>query len=154
HHRGFAGNIARHVGDDREGGYDLQGTGRHRKSGEKAHRERSRAEGDFPHDTPFLPSMTALKPQNGPAVNANANRLQQAGEVSCVPFANASQLAMIRVYPGGRKVEKVKKPDYIAVLRRAGIRITRPRRVILSILAGTDDHPDAMAVFRRAVRLD
>jgi Fur family ferric uptake transcriptional regulator len=61
---------------------------------------------------------------------------------------------MIRVYPGGRKVEKVKKPDYIAVLRRAGIRITRPRRVILSILAGTDDHPDAMAVFRRAVRLD
>lgn len=48
----------------------------------------------------------------------------------------------------------MKKPDYEAILREAGIRITRPRRVILKILAATDDHPDAMALFRRAVRLD
>ncbi len=39
-------------------------------------------------------------------------------------------------------------------LRDAGVRITRPRKVILAILAETDDHPDAMAIFRRAVRID
>src|SRR5690606_32144719 len=46
------------------------------------------------------------------------------------------------------------RPDYESVLRDAGIRITRPRRIILGILAATDDHPDAMALFRRAVRHD
>ncbi len=58
---------------------------------------------------------------------------------------------------GRRAAERnfeLKKPDYEAVLRKAGVRITRPRRVILSILAATDDHPDAMALFRRAVRHD
>ena len=46
------------------------------------------------------------------------------------------------------------RPDYEALLRKAGVRITRPRRIILRILAERADHPDAMAIFRRAVRLD
>lgn len=50
--------------------------------------------------------------------------------------------------------QKANRPDYETVLRKAGVRITRPRRVILQILAEKDDHPDAMAIFRRAVRLD
>lgn len=45
-------------------------------------------------------------------------------------------------------------PDYETILRKAGVRITRPRKIILKILADHDDHPDAMAIFRRAVRLD
>lgn len=44
--------------------------------------------------------------------------------------------------------------DYEKVLRDAGIRITRPRRIILQILADSADHPDAMAIFRRAVKID
>ncbi|MBD0413658.1 Fur family transcriptional regulator [Oryzicola mucosus] len=50
--------------------------------------------------------------------------------------------------------ETYKKPDYEKALRKAGIRITRPRRVILSILGETDDHPDALEIFRRAVAID
>lgn len=46
------------------------------------------------------------------------------------------------------------RPNYERLLRNAGVRITRPRKIILKILAETDDHPDAMAIFRRAVRLD
>jgi Fur family transcriptional regulator, ferric uptake regulator len=46
------------------------------------------------------------------------------------------------------------KPDYEQELREAGVRITRPRRVILDILSATDDHPDAMEIFRRAVSID
>ncbi|WP_110750470.1 Fur family transcriptional regulator [Phyllobacterium leguminum] len=46
------------------------------------------------------------------------------------------------------------KPDYEKELRDAGIRITRPRRVILDILSATEDHPDAMEIFRRAVSID
>src|SRR5690606_28941707 len=46
------------------------------------------------------------------------------------------------------------RPDYEAILRHSGVRITRPRRIILKILAEGDDHPDAMAIFRRAVRHD
>ncbi|MGH6760603.1 MAG: Fur family transcriptional regulator [Phyllobacterium sp.] len=46
------------------------------------------------------------------------------------------------------------KPDYEAALRRSGVRITRPRRVILDILKQTADHPDAMEIFRRAVEID
>ena len=49
---------------------------------------------------------------------------------------------------------EMKRPNYEAVLRKSGVRITRPRRIILRILAEKDDHPDAMAIFRRAVRLD
>lgn len=39
-------------------------------------------------------------------------------------------------------------------LRRAGVRITRPRKVILRILSETDDHPDAYEIYRRAVAAD
>ena len=46
------------------------------------------------------------------------------------------------------------KPDYERELRRAGVRITRPRRVILDILAATEDHPDAMEIFQRASAID
>ncbi|HTV67591.1 MAG TPA: Fur family transcriptional regulator [Rhizobiaceae bacterium] len=46
------------------------------------------------------------------------------------------------------------KPDYARELRRAGVRVTRPRRVIIDILTSTDDHPDAMEIFRRAVQVD
>ena len=47
-----------------------------------------------------------------------------------------------------------KQEEYEARLRDAGVRITRPRRVILKILSETADHPDAMEIFRRAVTLD
>ena len=47
-----------------------------------------------------------------------------------------------------------KKPDYEKELRRAGIRITRPRRIIIGILTETDDHPDAMEIFQRASAID
>lgn len=46
------------------------------------------------------------------------------------------------------------RPDYERTLRRLGVRITRPRRVILGILSGMEDHPDALEIFRRAVALD
>jgi Fur family ferric uptake transcriptional regulator len=44
--------------------------------------------------------------------------------------------------------------DFEAELRRAGIRITRPRRIILAIVAATGDHPDAYEIFRRASAID
>ncbi|MDP3896015.1 MAG: Fur family transcriptional regulator [Mesorhizobium sp.] len=47
-----------------------------------------------------------------------------------------------------------KQRGYEAQLRDAGVRMTRPRRAILKILAETADHPDAMEIFRRAVALD
>src|SRR5262249_9748436 len=47
-----------------------------------------------------------------------------------------------------------KRPDYERQLRRAGIRITRPRQVILDLLATMEDHPDAMEIYRRAVAVD
>ncbi|MFC5586746.1 Fur family transcriptional regulator [Nitratireductor kimnyeongensis] len=46
------------------------------------------------------------------------------------------------------------KPDYEKELRRAGVRITRPRKIILRILTETDDHPDAMEIFQRASAID
>ena len=45
-------------------------------------------------------------------------------------------------------------PDYETALREAGVRITRPRRIILGILSEAGDHPDAMEIFRRAVEID
>lgn len=50
--------------------------------------------------------------------------------------------------------EKHSARDYEGELRKAGVRITRPRQAILKILNETDDHPDAMEIFRRAVKLD
>ncbi|UUP17674.1 Fur family transcriptional regulator [Nitratireductor thuwali] len=44
--------------------------------------------------------------------------------------------------------------DYEQDLRRAGVRITRPRQVILRILSKTEDHPDAMEIFQRASEVD
>ncbi|MCE7030982.1 Fur family transcriptional regulator [Jiella avicenniae] len=41
-----------------------------------------------------------------------------------------------------------------AVLKEAGLRITRQRRTILAILAAGGDHPDALALYRRAARED
>ncbi|MEO5326100.1 Fur family transcriptional regulator [Mesorhizobium sp. CC13] len=46
------------------------------------------------------------------------------------------------------------KPDYEKALRKAGIRVTRPRKVILTILRETEDHPDALEIFRRAEQVD
>ena len=48
----------------------------------------------------------------------------------------------------------LQKPDYERALREAGVRITRPRRVILGILSEPGDHPDAMEIYRRAVLID
>ncbi|MCT8990063.1 transcriptional repressor [Chelativorans sp. SCAU2101] len=47
-----------------------------------------------------------------------------------------------------------RKHDYEQELRRAGVRITRPRQVILRILSETEDHPDAMEIFNRASEVD
>ena len=51
-------------------------------------------------------------------------------------------------------LSKKQVPAFEAVLRKAGLRITRPRRIILEILARTDDHPDAAQIFQRAVKED
>lgn len=47
-----------------------------------------------------------------------------------------------------------KRPDYEGELRRAGVRITRPRKVLLEILSEAGDHPDAMEIFQRASAID
>jgi Fur family ferric uptake transcriptional regulator len=47
-----------------------------------------------------------------------------------------------------------KRHDYGSVLREAGLRITRPRRIILEILHGAEGHPDAAQIFERAVAMD
>ncbi|GAA0608960.1 Fur family transcriptional regulator [Paenochrobactrum glaciei] len=44
--------------------------------------------------------------------------------------------------------------DYEQQLRQAGVRITRQRRIILNILSDSEDHPDALEIFRRAVEID
>ncbi len=45
--------------------------------------------------------------------------------------------------------------ELLDTLRTAGARITKPRRLIISILTEkADEHPDAMEIFRRAVRRD
>ena len=48
----------------------------------------------------------------------------------------------------------INKPNYERDLREAGVRVTRPRRIIIDILSSTEDHPDAMEIFRRAVQID
>lgn len=48
----------------------------------------------------------------------------------------------------------IHKPDYLNILRQAGVRVTRPRQVIVSILSGSEDHPDALEIFRRASAVD
>lgn len=44
--------------------------------------------------------------------------------------------------------------DYERTLRDAGVRITRPRRIILGILSETAGHPDAMEIFQQATAID
>lgn len=51
-----------------------------------------------------------------------------------------------------KRVEK--RPDYERHLRHAGVRITRPRKVIIELLSEMEDHPDAMEIYRRAVAVD
>ena len=48
----------------------------------------------------------------------------------------------------------VSRRDYEGELKRAGVRLTQPRRVIVGILSQTDDHPDALEIFRRASAID
>ncbi|HDZ72124.1 MAG TPA: transcriptional repressor [Aurantimonas coralicida] len=54
----------------------------------------------------------------------------------------------------GKAGGAIKPGRYERILREAGVRITRPRRVILAILADGHDHPDALAIFRRASGID
>ena len=44
--------------------------------------------------------------------------------------------------------------DFESRLRAAGIRITRPRKIILEILGDKADHPGAAKIYRRAQRID
>lgn len=44
--------------------------------------------------------------------------------------------------------------EFESLLRGAGVRITRQRRTILSILSACGDHPDAVEIFRRASEED
>lgn len=46
------------------------------------------------------------------------------------------------------------EPEPEAVLRGAGVRITRPRRLILSALAEAGGHPDAVAIYDRVKAID
>lgn len=48
----------------------------------------------------------------------------------------------------------VRTADYETVLRDAGLRITKPRRIILEILHQSDGHPDAGEIFERAAAMD
>ncbi|MCO5063935.1 MAG: transcriptional repressor [Rhizobiaceae bacterium] len=47
-----------------------------------------------------------------------------------------------------------RKPDYERMLRKAGVRVTRPRKLIVGILSQSEDHPDALEIFKRAVAID
>ncbi|ABM45359.1 hypothetical protein X471_00648 [Bartonella bacilliformis str. Heidi Mejia] len=47
-----------------------------------------------------------------------------------------------------------KKQSYEQTLQTSGLRITRQRRIILDILAYTDDHPNAFEIFQRANKID
>lgn len=47
-----------------------------------------------------------------------------------------------------------KRVDYEAMLRDAGLRITKPRRIILEILHESEGHPHAAQIFERAVARD
>ena len=44
--------------------------------------------------------------------------------------------------------------DYEGVLRDAGLRITKPRRIILEILHRSEGHPDAAHIFEQAAAMD
>lgn len=48
----------------------------------------------------------------------------------------------------------MKQIDYEEILRDAGLRITKPRRIILEILHRVEGHPDAAQIFERALAMD
>ena len=52
------------------------------------------------------------------------------------------------------KAERRNGMDYEAVLRGAGLRITKPRRIILEILHESEGHPDATEILERAMARD
>lgn len=54
----------------------------------------------------------------------------------------------------GMSGQAPERPDYEKQLRRAGVRITRPRRILLEIIADAGGHPDAMEIFQRASTID
>lgn len=47
-----------------------------------------------------------------------------------------------------------KPADYEAILRDAGLRVTKPRRIILEILLDAPGHPDAAQILEQAARRD
>ncbi len=47
-----------------------------------------------------------------------------------------------------------KHADYEGMLRVAGLRSTKPRRIILEILHNAEGHPDAAAIFEQAAARD
>jgi Fur family transcriptional regulator, ferric uptake regulator len=71
-----------------------------------------------------------------------------------LPVANFCNWQLDRAYWPAMTTHTILKRDYEAELKRAGIRLTRPRKVIVGILQETDDHPDALEIFRRAVAID
>lgn len=68
------------------------------------------------------------------------------GLVYAIRAASGNLMAM--------NAERQQRIDYEAVLRGAGLRITRPRRIILEILHETEGHPDAAQILERAVARD
>jgi Fur family ferric uptake transcriptional regulator len=48
----------------------------------------------------------------------------------------------------------IHRRDYEGELKRAGVRLTKQRRVIVALLRETEDHPDALELFRRASAID
>ncbi len=44
--------------------------------------------------------------------------------------------------------------DLTSLYQEQGLRLTRPRRVILEVLAGSTDHPDVIELHRRATEID
>jgi len=44
--------------------------------------------------------------------------------------------------------------QYELQIKKAGLRLTEPRRIILRILEASGDHPDAAEIFQRAAKMD
>jgi Fur family transcriptional regulator, ferric uptake regulator len=55
---------------------------------------------------------------------------------------------------GSMSDEKERFERFRQDLKAAGIRLTEPRKVILRVLASASDHPDAQALYARAVAID
>ena len=70
------------------------------------------------------------------------------GMICNKPVAHAKQLAIVHPMEIGyeSRLEDA--------LRAEGVRITRQRRVLLSVIADASDHPDATEILRRVHRVD